>query len=112
MTIAVIDIRPTRRPFAHAMKRKGNHYAKVATTGYRIKACVPNRAQVVTGFTDDRAQWRRTESFAPKFLIAESGDYTTEEKAREAMASFVRGLMEWHGVTSLATPQAYPHESN
>ena len=112
MTIAVIAIRPTRKPFAHAMKRKGNYYAKIATTGYRIKACVPNRAQVVTGFTDDRSEWYRTESFAAKFLVAESGDYTTEEKAREAMATFVRGLMEWHGVTSLATPGQYPHEDN
>lgn len=62
--------------------------------GYRMVLAVPNRAQYNLR-TKDYEQ-----SFAGRFRITESGDYTEEPTPRQ-VAEFLDKAMGWHHITRL-----------
>lgn len=82
MTVAALGILKTTRPVSGRL------------IGYRIKLAVPNQARY------DVLSGEYRQSFAPKFLIAESGDYS-EPPTMAQMEAFLGSVMKWNGITEL-----------
>jgi len=61
--------------------------------GYRIQVAVPNKARY------DPSSEEMVQSFAPCYLIKESGDYT--KMTDDILNEFLRGIMAWHKISNM-----------
>lgn len=79
------------KAFYHIATTK--HVSTGMRIGSRILIAVPNKARYDM-FLDAMVQ-----SFAPKYLITESGDYSSLDK--DTLNAFLRKVMAWHKITEL-----------